>query len=107
MFLPEAASFGEFLYIYSLRKLLRYLPVWTMRHGHFLIMGGFHLVEPAKGNSTRPHDVEKEGMFPSPIDGADAEKGNKAEVEPGRVTVLTLDASRTCERFGFQNSNNG
>ena len=49
-------------------------------------MGGFHLVEPAKGNSTRPHDAEPEGgnvqstSTPSPIDGADAEKGNKAEV---------------------------
>jgi hypothetical protein len=44
--IKEAASPGGYLSgIYGLR-LLRDLAAWTVAHGHFLVMGGFHVVEP-------------------------------------------------------------
>ncbi len=58
----------------------------ALKHRHFLIMGGFHLVEPPEGT---------EFQYPST---PDAERGratgNKAEVEAGGVTILTLEMLR-------------
>jgi len=94
--------------VFIIRRPLRYLPAWTMKHGHFLIMGGFHLVEPVEGNSTSPQattgtqqavsDVQSTSI-PS-VEGSqtDAEKGrapgNKPELEEGRTTILTLEMLR-------------
>jgi len=88
-----------------------YSPAWTLRHGHFLIMGGFHLVEPVEENSTSAEattgtqqaasDVVKVHATSTPaVEGTntDAEKGpapgNKAELNEGRVTILTLEMLR-------------
>jgi len=97
-------------------RLLRGLPAWTLKHGHFLIMGGFHLVELVEANSTLPEatPVPEQVEAPSEDDvvnvqptstpsaegtKADAEKGpapprNKPELEEGRVTILTLEMLR-------------
>src|SRR6266540_2366864 len=44
--IKEAASQGGYLNGIYGYGVLRDLPVWTLKHGHFLIMGGIHLVEP-------------------------------------------------------------
>ena len=69
--------------------VLRGIPAWTLKHGHFLIMGGIHLVEPFETAAT--HTA-------SPVEGtkSDAEKGgapgNSPDPEPeGRVTILTFE----------------
>jgi hypothetical protein len=69
--------------LYSGDKLLRCFPVWTLKHGYFLIMGGIHLVELPEATG-----------FQSPGT-PDAEMGratgSNANVEAGRVTILTLE----------------
>ena len=79
-----------------------------MKHAHFLIMGGFHLVEPVEGDSTSPEvattgndllhlNVQAQATSTPSVEegtGTDAENGrvpsgNRAEV--GRVTILTLE----------------
>ena len=89
-------------------RLLRCLLAWTLRHGQFLIMGGFHLVEPVEGNPTPPEattgtqqaasdavNVHATGTPAMEGTDTDAEKGpapgNKAKVNEGRVTILTLE----------------
>ena len=79
--------------------MLRCLLAWTTRHGHFLVMGGFHLVEPAEGNSmTTSSEAATRGQQPgSDVEDAQTEgraSGNKAELEAGRVTILTLEMLR-------------
>jgi len=92
--------------VFIVRRLLILLPVWTMRHGHFLIMGGFHLVEPLERNST---SQEAAGTLRPVVDTqikstpsvketkTDAERGlarpsgNTPERKEGRVTILTLE----------------
>jgi hypothetical protein len=81
-------------------KTVEMLPAWTMRHGHFLIMGGFHLVEPVKEIST---SVEATTGTQAPnvqttspdVANPDVEKGSspgsQAGLEAGRVTILTLE----------------
>ena len=75
-----------------------------MKHGHFLVMGGFHLVEPpVKGNSTSPEAptvTQVEADVQAPVAGTvatDAERGhapseNEPEAEEG--TILTLEMLR-------------
>ena len=80
-----------------------YSPAWTLRHGHFLIMGGFHLVEPVEENSTSAEaatGTQQDATSTPAVEGTntDAEKGptpgNKAERNEGRVTILTLEMLR-------------
>ena len=81
-----------------------YSPAWTLRHGHFLIMGGFHLVEPVEENPTPAEaatvtqkaasDVVKVHATSTPaVEGTntDAEKGPAPGNKAGRVTILTLE----------------
>ena len=95
--------------IYYKLEMLRDPLAWTKVHGHFLIMGGFHVVEPTedimriqstKTTSTRRHTSPaqcclghgrgtqsghgKKGRVPSK---------NKPESK-GRVTILTLELLR-------------
>ena len=42
-------------------RVLRDLPVWTLKHGHFLIMGGIHLVEPHEADTTTAAVADLEG----------------------------------------------
>ncbi len=86
-----------------------------MRHGHFLIMGGFHIVEPPEdGSTTGPEaNTGTQRAAPNEVDvplrsaplvdatNTDTEKGhgppeNNPEPEPDevRVTVLTLEMLR-------------
>jgi len=82
--------------------MLRGLLAWSLKHGHFLIMGGFHLVEP--GTSIAPGteqlEVPPDSVQPTVTasgkgNGADTEKGhvscNTPKLEEGRVTILTLE----------------
>jgi len=107
----EAASQGVYLSdIYGYR-MFRDLPVWTLKHGHFLIMGGFHLVEPAEDGSTRSTEANTGTQRASDaVDvpptraplveetNTDAENASENEPEPefrqGRVTILTLEMLR-------------
>ena len=61
--------------------------MWTRTHGHFLIMGGFHVVEPP--------EVVPPISFPL-VEETNMETGKGPENRPahvvlGRVTILTLD----------------
>jgi len=84
-----------------------YSPAWTLRHGHFLIMGGFHLVEPVEENSTSAEattgtqqaasDIVNVHATSTPaVEGTnmDAEKGPAPGNKAGRVTILTLEMLR-------------
>ena len=104
----EAASKGEYSSgIYGYR-VLRDLPVWTLKHGHFLIMGGIHLVEPSEEAGTTTEEANTDTV-PDSDQGAvsetitvrpksasvdaDTEKGrgpSGAKPKP-RVTILTLE----------------
>ena len=85
-------------------RLLKCLPAWTLRHGYFLIMGGFHLVEPVKGNSKSSEAATgtQQTTSISVVEGAetDVEKGRapSGELEEGRVTILTLEMLRELVR---------
>ena len=81
-------------------KLLKDLLAWTLKHGHFLIMGGIHLVEPVEGSPTSPEAIttatsdDVQVMPSTPLverTNADAEKGPKLKPKEGRVTILTLE----------------
>ena len=41
--------------------MLRGLLAWSLKHGHFLIMGGFHLVEP--GTSIAQLEAPPDGVY--------------------------------------------
>ena len=71
---------------------------WTMRHGQFLIMGGFHLVEPPEAtrlSETRSnvtvnvHPTTSTSLLAGTADIENA--ALVAEMEKGRVTILTLE----------------
>ena len=77
---------------------LRGLPAWTLKHAHFLIMGGFHIVEPSEDGRPMkelPEDGETGSTADTPsttllVDAAttDTERGQ------GLVTILTLELLR-------------
>jgi len=91
--------------VFIVRRLLRCVPGWTLKHGYFLIMGGFHLVEPVvaspeattSGTQQTGSDVVnvQSTSTVTPSTQADAEEGrapsgNNPEPE-GRITILTLE----------------
>ena len=94
--------------IYDGATLLRCLPAWTLKHGHFLIMGGFHLVESVEGNLTslEANTVKDQrpasrtvNVQPKSTAYADAERGhtpfrNNHKPKEPRVTILTLEMLR-------------
>ena len=102
--LPAEKSQGVYLNGISGVNLLRGLPAWTIKHGYFVIMGGFHLVEPLEENSTLPEvtqqaaaeimDFQAKGS--SSVEGTkpDAEKGRAPRGNQRRVTILTLEMLR-------------
>lgn len=84
-----------------------------MRHAHFLIMGGFHLVEPPEENhssKTNTPTTAPEITDAVVSSNLDAETGGtplslNSEPENGRVTILTLEILRELvqdERLGFR-----
>ena len=94
--------------LYLLWTLLKGVPAWTVRHGQFLIMGGIHLVEPPETITglrltrfaTGSNDILNTPSTASTslLAGAvDVEKRPVplvAEMERGRVTLLTLEMLR-------------
>jgi len=76
-------------------RLLTYLLAWTVAHGHFLIMGGFYVVEPLEVDvRVRPLT---EANIVEETNTADTEKGFRepSEEKPnGRITILTLEILR-------------
>ena len=75
-------------------RLLTYLVAWTVTHGHFLIMGGFHVVEPPEVDPTEANTEEITDM---PLVDTDTEKAHHgcSEKKPnGRITILTLEILR-------------
>lgn len=102
--LPDDHSRGTYLSgIYGM-DLLRGLPAWTLKHGHFLIMGGFQLVEPVRREATTGPQPAASGVNNAqskrtlPVKGSktDAEKGRASSGNNGerRVTILTLEMLR-------------
>ena len=90
--IKEPASFGGSQVVFMVRGMLRRSTEWTTRHGHFMIMGGFHLVEPVEGNPTSAEAVASVQLTSTPTDTeTGSAPGNKAEFEAGRVTILTLE----------------
>ncbi len=106
--IKEAASQGGYLNGIYGYGVLRDLPVWTLKHGHFLIMGGIHLVEPPEEvgtTTTEANTVADQGAASeminveprsSALENTDTEKGcapsgNKPKTREGRVTILTLE----------------
>ena len=71
--------------------LLSGVPVWSVRHGQFLIMGGIHLVEPPVQTAKVQPTVTQSTLF---VSGTDVEKGLIHPVTKGRVTILTLEMLR-------------
>ena len=86
--------------VFIVRRPLRCVPGWTLKHGYFLIMGGFHLVEPVVASpeattSGTQHVVNVQSTS-TPSTQADAEEGrapsgNNPEPEEGSITILTLE----------------
>jgi len=89
--------------VFIVRRPLRCVPGWTLKHGFFLIMGGFHLVEPVvaspeattSGTPQAGLDVVNVQSTSTPSTQADAEEGrapsgNNPETE-GTITILTLE----------------
>ena len=93
-------------------KLLTGFPAWTLKHGHFVIMGGVHLVEPIEGDSALPEgpgtdkidatsadvvDVQPtstpsvQGTNGDAENGPTSPSGNDVKPKEGRVTILTLE----------------
>ena len=85
--------------------MLRGLAVWTLAHGHFLIMGGFHVVEPpevldrsiqlaeANTDMRQPLDLPTTSLLL--LEETNMETGigrgpSEKRLE-GRVTILTLE----------------
>jgi len=87
--IKAAASPGGYLGgIYQFRLLI-VLAAWTVAHGHFLIMGGFHVVESTEANmdtlvEATNTDTEK----------AQGQEKPEPELEQGRITILTLEILR-------------
>ena len=82
--------------IYGL-KLLREVAAWTVTHGHFLIMGGFHVVEPPEvpDGSIRSTDTQA-APTRDLVEETDTETGRGSSEKKckGRVTILTLELLR-------------
>ena len=88
--------------VFIVRRLLRCVPGWTLKHAYFLIMGGFHLVEPVVASpeattsgTPQAGSVVNVQSTSTPSTQADAEEGrapsgNNPEPE-GRITILTLE----------------
>jgi len=106
--IKEAASQGVYLAGIYCYRVLRDLPVWTLKHGHFLIMGGIRLVEPpeeastttSKANTVEGQTAASETINVQPRSSAsldaDTEKGRgqagkMLKPKEGRVTILTLE----------------
>ena len=71
--------------------------MWTLKHGYFLIMGGFHVVEPLEDGSTRSREaIANDSLVKATNTDAEKGQGLKTEPEPGqgRVTILTLEMLR-------------
>ena len=81
-------------------RLLRGLLAWTLRHGHFVIMGGIHLVEPVEATTgteqleAASDDVQSTASIPlvEADENGPGPSGNK--LKEGRVTILTLEMLR-------------
>ena len=67
-------------------RLLRDLAAWTVAHGHFLIMGGFRIVEPPGALLVDEINAETEKRHRSAEDDHNPEES--------RVTILTLEMLR-------------
>ena len=79
-------------------EAIKSLPEWTMRHAHFLIMGGFHLVEPPEDHRLRNNPPTTAPVAVTSSN-PDTETGGTPpnydpEPENGRVTILTLEILR-------------
>src|SRR5438445_3214747 len=86
-------------------ETIKFFPGWTLRHGHFLIMGGFLLVEPPEENNRHMESRNNPATI-APIttdmvisSNLDAETGgtplsHNIGPENGRVTILTLEMLR-------------
>jgi len=80
-------------------RLLKGPPAWTLKHGHYVIMGGIHLVEPFESTSPEAtteaaSDVANVQPTSTPqVEGtnADVEKERASKPKEGRVTILTLE----------------
>ena len=103
---------GAFEWYYGYR-VLRDLLVWTLKHGHFLVMGGIRLVEPPEEAGTTTAEANtntvpdsNQGAVSETMDvkpksstasmNRDTEKecglsGKKFQPKEGRVTILTLE----------------
>jgi len=69
------------------------LAAWTVAHGHFLVMGGFHLVEPPQASTQRAKSP------PTLLVNKETGKGHEPSEKPeGRVTILTLELLRKLAR---------
>src|SRR6266542_1103158 len=85
--IKEAESQGGCLSGIYCYGMLRDLQVWTLQHGHFLVMGGIHLVEPpertgsttAEANTVADQGAASETINDQPRSeasvNADTEKG--------------------------------
>jgi len=111
--IKEAASQGGYSMSGIIVRLLRGLLAWTLKHGHFVIMGGIHLVEPVEGTPVllgataetdrledASDDIQSTASLMERTDvdvenGPAPPSGNKPE---GRVTILTLKMLRELVR---------
>jgi len=78
--------------IYGL-MLLRNMTAWTMAHGHFLVMGGFHVVEPPD-RSNHEANTDTQAILLVEETATETEKGPSEKRPKGRVTILTLELLR-------------
>jgi len=67
-----------------------------MAHGHFLVMGGFHVVEPPEVPDRSNHEANTDTQAVLLIEGTttETEKGPSEKKPKGRVTILTLELLR-------------
>src|SRR6266540_5732104 len=90
--IKEAASKGGYLNGIYGYGVLRDLPVWTLKHGHFLIMGGIHLVEPPEEvgtTTTEANTVADQGAASEMIN-----------VEPRSSALENTDTEKGCAPSG-------
>jgi len=82
--------------------MFRDLAAWTVAHGHFLVMGGFHVVEPPEDPDRSTHEAKTDTRA-APMSSLVVEEINRetekgrgpSEKKPeGRVTILTLELLR-------------
>ena len=95
----ESASPGGCLRGNFQLRCLRDLAAWTVAHGHFLVMGGFHLVEPPEvpdGGVPEANTDTQEVLLVEGNNLKDTEKrhGPSEKKPEGRVTILTLEMLR-------------